>query len=248
MVLKIPRLDDSVIGDPSDDEDDVGIEPDDISDDVEIPDFDNDDDIPSFSSDENLSDHENLDQKFQSDDESENEILIKPKTKKRGRILDESDEEADAPNEQPLSTASRKGPKEPLNKKPKLSAEEVRKLVHEQKDEKETDTNKKQSIMIDALPQPERKAIHRGISTETIDKITKKPETSVPSTSKLFQRSQSVDSKISKSSSSRIRHTHFAQFSKEDQDIRKKRLAEIEIAKKTSKEKEPSVSETVSKK
>ena len=149
----------------------------------------------------------------------------------------------------PLSTASRKGPKEPLNKKPKLSAEEVRKLVHDdQKDEKETDTNKKQSIMIDALPQPERKAIHRGISTETIDKITKKPETSVPSTSKLFQRSQSVDSKISKSSSSRIRHTHFAQFSEEDKDIRKKRLAEIEIAKKTSKEKEPLVTETVSKK
>ena len=149
----------------------------------------------------------------------------------------------------PLSIVCRKGPKEPLNKKPKLSAEEVRKLVHDddQKDEKETDTNKKQSIMIDALPQPERKAIHRGISTETIDKITKKPETSVPSTSKLFQRSQSVDSKISKSSSSRIRHTHFAQFSKEDQDIRKKRLAEIEIAKKASKEKEPSVSETVSK-
>ena len=106
MVLKIPRLDDSVIGDPSDDDDDVGIEPDEISDDIEIPDFDNDDDIPSFSSDENLSDHENLDQKFQSDDESENEILLKPKTKKRGRVLDmsstsdESDEEADAPNEQ----------------------------------------------------------------------------------------------------------------------------------------------------
>ena len=45
--------------------------------------------------------------------------------------------------------------------------------------------------MIDALPQPPRKGIHRGISSETIEKITKKPETSVPSTSKVFQRSQS---------------------------------------------------------
>ena len=79
--------------------------------------------------------------------------------------------------------------KEPPYKKPKLSDEEVRK--HGQKDEKETEINKKQSLMIDALPQPPRKGIHRGISSETIEKITKKPETSVPSTSKVFQRSQS---------------------------------------------------------
>ena len=45
--------------------------------------------------------------------------------------------------------------------------------------------------MIDALPQPQRKAFTRGISSETIDKLTKKPETSAPSTSKCFQRSQS---------------------------------------------------------
>ena len=115
MVLKIPRLDENVIDPLFDDDDNIEIEPDDDvenemlikpkgackkririldddsdkSDDDEIPDFDNDDEIPSFSSDDNLSDHEE----------------DQPKTKKRERILDdddsdESDKEADAPNEQ----------------------------------------------------------------------------------------------------------------------------------------------------
>merc|ERR1711981_853765 len=186
MVLKIPRVDENVIDHPSDEEPN-------LSDDMEIPDFDNDEDIPSFSSDDNISDHEKDDL-----DELENDLVIKPtKAKKRIRILDddsddESDKEADAPNEEPQSIDSKtkKGPKEPQNKKAKLSdEEEIRK--HDQKDERESDTtNKKQSLMIDALPQPQRKAFTRGISSETIDKLTKKPETSAPSTSKCFQRSQ----------------------------------------------------------
>ena len=180
---------------------------------------------------------------------------------------------------QSIDSKTKKGPKEPQNKKAKLSdEEEIRK--HDQKDERESDTtNKKQSLMIDALPQPQRKAFNRGISSETIDKLTKKPETSAPSTSKCFQRSQSgncyfywmlnllnphnytssackffgqtynpyfyfifsVDSKLSKPSSSRlIPH----QLSKEDQDNRKAKLAEI--AMKNRKEKEPVVSDKVS--
>ena len=181
---------------------------------------------------------------------------------------------------QSIDSKTKKGPKEPQNKKAKLSdEEEIRK--HDQKDERESDTtNKKQSLMIDALPQPQRKAFTRGISSETIDKLTKKPETSAPSTSKCFQRSQSgncyfywmldllnphnytssackffgqtytnpyfyfifsVDSKLSKPSSSRlIPH----QLSKEDQDNRKAKLAEI--AMKNRKEKEPVVPDKVS--
>ena len=129
--------------------------------------------------------------------------------------------------------------REPLKKKPKLSTDEVRKLVE---DDSNTDkvavAGPRKLLMIDPLPQPHRKAYQRGISSETIEKLTNKDP--VPSTSKTLSSkpSTSKDQWLSKSNKKKSEKEKREEREREEKEDRKaKRKAKLEELAKNQQEK-----------